>query len=183
MWHLSLYLYLYFALCELIMLLLQFKASFEIGSSLHEMCWIYKCWDFTAPVCGFKQVWVAILAWWIKDLWLLTFLCPMTPLLPAVPMLTACVVLTPVFETSPARSRAVGGVIFKLAPASPEWVKQLQIGEAEVPESLPSSCSQRWSCPPVPRAAPALCALCYQPWLTNGWQMRLAGWREEHVAM
>lgn len=44
--------------------------------------------------------WVAILAWWIKDLWLLTFLCPMTPLLPAVPMLTTCVVLTSVFETS-----------------------------------------------------------------------------------
>lgn len=70
----------------------------------------------------------------------------------------------------------------------PEWVlvneaAQLWIGEAEVPESLPSSCSQRWSCPLVPRAVPALCALCYQPWLTNGWQMRLAGWREEHSAI
>lgn len=54
----------------------------------------------TAPVLGFKQVWVAVLAWWIKDLWLLTFLCPMTPLLPAAPMLTTCVVLTSVFEIS-----------------------------------------------------------------------------------
>ena len=61
----------------------------------------------------------------------------------------------------------------------PEWVllseaAQLWLGEAEVPESLPSSCSLRWSCPLVPRAVPALRALRYQPWLTNGWQMRLA---------
>lgn len=63
---------------------------------------IHKCWDFTLGLCAVKQVWVAISACWIKDLWLLTFLCPMTPLLPAVPMLTTCVVLTSVFETSPA---------------------------------------------------------------------------------
>lgn len=57
---------------------------------------------------------------------------------------------------------------------------QLYVGEAEVLESVPSSCSQRWSSPLVTQALPAL---CYQPWLTNGWQMRLAGWREEHLAI
>lgn len=29
---------------------------------------IHKCWDFTLGLWVVKQVWVAISAWWIKDL-------------------------------------------------------------------------------------------------------------------